>query len=278
MSLPAFTRTASDVVAEVLMTRSAFTGPIVLVEGSPDSRFLKRHILPVVQITICGGKQTALVAMAQMSGFAVSGCLAVVDRDFDDHKGILPGANVFYTDTHDTETMLLASRLETLLNELGDERKLNAFRQTYGDLGYSLLERAQKFSKLRFLNEVVPAFYIGMGPYTPWKYIDQATWLVDDLSLNGDFASSCGHSHEQLLALIAALPPLNSWKDAQGHDTLAILSIGLRQVLGNGTQVGESQLSSSLRLAFTEDDFRQTVLYSDLRNWEQATGLNVVAH
>ena len=278
MSLPAFTRTASDIVAEVLMTRSAFSGPIVLVEGSPDSRFLKRHLLSIAQLTMCGGKQTAIVAMTNMATMGIQGCIAIVDRDFDDHRAANPPANVYYTDTHDTETLLLASRLDTVLHELGDEAKLRAYKAVNGDMAGSVLDRAEKFGRLRYLNEVAPAFYIGMGPFSPWKYIDQGTWMVDEPRLNTDFATSCGHPTAHVLALIGGLPPLNTWKDAQGHDTLAIISIGLRQVLGNGTQAGEPVLSSSLRLAFTEDDFRQTQLYADLRIWEQASGMNVLAH
>jgi hypothetical protein len=278
MSLPAFTRTASDVVAEILMTRTAFVGPIVLVEGSTDSRFLKRHLLPIVQLTICGGKQTALIAVSRIVSLSVNGCLAVLDRDFDDHKGIILEPNIVYTDTHDTETLLLSFRLETLLNELGDERKLAAFRNSHGDLTNSVLERAAIFGRLRYVNEVQPAFHIGMDQFTPWRYMDHATWLVKEPELVGDFAGLCGYTHEQIRALLKVLAHLKTWKDVQGHDAIKIISIGLRQVLGNGNPVGEHQLATSLRLAFTEEDFKRTQLYVDIKGWEEKSSLTVLAH
>ena len=278
-TLPAFTRTATDIVAEVLMTRSAFSGVILLVEGPSDSRFLKRHILANnSQITICGGKQTALSAMTQMNGMALTGYLAVLDRDFDDHKGILPGRSVFYTDTHDIETLLLSVHLHTLLAELGDEQKIEIFeQQTNQAIAAAVLERAEAFGKMRFLSEVKPALKIGMGSFSPWKYIEVRSWTLDEIKLQTDYAAACGRTHQAVLALLAVLPPLKTWRDAHGHDALAILSIGLRQILG-GRQVSEDQLCSYLRLAFNEYDFRQTQLYADLKSWQEAIGLPFLKH
>jgi hypothetical protein len=271
---PVFTRTASDIVAEVLMTRSAFSGAIVLVEGSTDSRFLKRHLLTDdAQIAICGGKQTALVAMQRMAVLPIAGYLAVVDKDFDHHRGVVPGQNIFFTDTHDTETLLLSARLDTVLIEVGDEGKLDRFQAaTNGTIASAVLARAEVFSRLRFLNDVHPGFRVSMDAFSPWKYIDVANWLVDEQRLHTDFAAGCGHTYTTLLVLLGSLPSLRSWIDAQGHDVLTILSIGLRQVLGNGKQVSETQLLSSLRLAFSETDFSKTMLYGNFKHGNRQRG------
>jgi hypothetical protein len=275
---PAFTRTAADIVAEVLMTRSAFSGAIVLVEGATDSRFLRRHLLiDQIQLIICYGKQTAIAAMAQMASLPLSGYLAVVDRDFDDHKGIYPGPFVFYTYTHDTETLLLSVRLETVLSELAEKHRVDAFEAAVGSTRSALLQRAEAFSRLRYLNEVNPAFGIGVDGFSPWKYVDQRTWILDEHALNLDFSAACGHSLQRLAVYFASLPDLRNWVSVQGHDTLAILSIGLRHVLGSGKQVSENQLSSALRLAFTEIDFQGTKLYGDLRLWQDSNGIPLLA-
>ena len=111
-----------------------------------------------------------------------------------------------------------------------------------------------------------------MTAFKPWKYIDVATWEVNSTQLHADFASACVTSSAQIQTLILGLPNLQTWKDVQGHDALAVLSIGLRRVLGNGVQVSEHSLCSALRLAFSEDDFRATSLYAGLAAWSIATG------
>lgn len=262
------------------MTRAAFLGAIVLVEGPTDSRFLKRHLIAgKTQITICGGKQTALSAINQMAAFPLAGYLAVVDRDFDDHRGLPAIHNVFLADAHDTETMLLSARLQTVAEEVGDQQKIDNFQAKTGRaLSDAVLERVEGFTKLRFLNEVRPAFQISMDRFSPWKYTDSATWKVDESALQVDFAAICGKPHAELQVLLASLPPLASWRDSQGHQSLAILSIGLRNVLGNDRQVSENQLCSSLRFAFSEQDFQKTELYGQLKGWEDLTGLPLLSH
>jgi hypothetical protein len=192
---------------------------------------------------------------------------------------VVPSSTIFYTDTHDLETLLLSKRLHTLLGEVAAATKVEAFEQSEGcAVAAALIRRAEAFSKLRFLNDVRPGLGVGMDSFSPWKYIDTGSWAVDEIRLQTDFAAACGHTHASLLALLGGIPQLNSWRDVQGHDALTILSIGLRQKLGDGKQVGEKQLCSSLRLAFSEEDFKSTRLYIDLKNWEQTRSLSFLSY
>jgi hypothetical protein len=272
-------RTANDIVAEVLMTRTDFSGAIVLVEGPSDSRFLRRHIDPVsTQITICGGKYNAVSAVVLLAATSEMGYLALVDRDFDDHLSVVRPPGVFVTDTHDIETMMLSARLDTLVEELGDSAKLERFKAANGcSLAEALLARCEWFAPIRFANEVQPGYGLDLSNLSPWKYTESGSWVLDEGSLVSDIAGLCGVAAGDLMTQLRLLPDLRSWKGARGHDAMALLSIGLKKVLGNGKQVGEQILASHLRLAFTESDFASTALYADLKAWEVSAGMTLLA-
>ena len=273
--LPALSRTASDVVAEIKMTRTAFAGAIILCEGPSDSRFFMRHLKPgCTQITICGGKQTVLGATTLLTTLGISGFLAIVDRDFDDHRGVNFNPPIFVTDTHDIETMMLEKRIDTLLMEVGDPPKIRQFEILHGTvISDALLAKCESFAKIRFVNDVQPGLGMDLTGLSAWKYTDIHTWVVDEAALTRVIATLSGRTVDETLQLLATVPALKSWKDARGHDAMALLSIGLRKVLGGGKQVSENQLAGNLRLAFSETDFAATKLYRALKDWETATGL-----
>ena len=267
----AFTRTGADIVAEILMIRTTFQGTILLLEGPSDSRFIMRHILvPNTQIVICGGKSAALEAMRLLKSRPSHGCLAVVDRDFDHHTGVMTGPPVFYTDTHDLETLLLSLRLSTLVEEFGDEHKIRDYVRDSGDpVEVAVLKRCEPFARLRYVSKAVPQVGTTMKDFSPWKYFSVPDWKLDELRLTQDFADACGWTVEQLEDHLKACPLLWGWGDVQGHDALAVVSIGLREFLGGGAQVGEKQLQSCLRLACHETDFKKTTLYRGMKGWEE---------
>jgi hypothetical protein len=269
---PAFSRNSGDVLAEIAMTRTSFAGAMVLVEGPSDSRFLSRHLdLARVQLVICGGKGVVLAAIEGLSGIHLTGCVGIIDLDFDHHLHRLHGPNVISTETHDVETLLLSVRLKTILSEYGDRQKIEAFEAAaHQTVSEALLERASKFAQLRYINEVSAAFEVSFSQFSPWKYTDSQTWTLDESRLFADFAAACNLHLSNLASFSAAIPNLQSWRDVQGHDSLAIICIGLKKILGPGKQVSEEILLTALRLSFSEQDFRSTQLYSFLTAWESS--------
>ena len=228
----AFIKTPPEVAAEVLMTRAAFHGVILLVEGPSDSKFFQRHTVSSnTQIAICGGKNTVLGAMALLSTHTLSGLCAVIDRDYEGYRGTTPGPSIFWTDAHDLETQMLSGRLMTVVDELGDVWKIEAFQMVNGNIEQALLAKCEIFSRLRYMNELAPAFCLDFKSFTPWKYIALDTWAVDEVRLLNDFRACCPCSHSEFEQHLTAVPQLASWAGAHGHDALAILSIGIRRVL-----------------------------------------------
>ena len=86
----------------------------------------------------------------------------------------------------------------------------------------------------------------------------------------GMAAESSSHVGEDALGrAISALPAVDPWYVAKGHDVLEILRVGLRHVLGElRPNVGVAQLAAVLRQGLGADELRSTKMWRDMREWE----------
>lgn len=102
---------AHSIANSVRMKRLKHAGAFMLVEGEDDKKLLKNFVekaLCVIQIA--HGKPNVLGALAILERDSFQGVLAIADADFAHLEGEPPHSpNLFWTDTHDLETMLLAS-------------------------------------------------------------------------------------------------------------------------------------------------------------------------
>ena len=99
---------ADDLHAYLGMLRTGDRRLFFVVEGDSDVRALGRRVIQSSCLLICGyGKSAVLKAMAQMEQTDPDGCVALVDRDFDDWLGKSIPTNVFTTDLYDRESDLL---------------------------------------------------------------------------------------------------------------------------------------------------------------------------
>ena len=150
--------TAADVANEIRMTRTQFRGTFLIVEGqTADLRVYKRLIDPEqVQVTPAHNKDNALAALALLEDTNFLGVVAIVDADFWRLEGVEPtGPNLFITDTHDLETMLLESpSLEKLLDEFGSEEKITNFTANNKmEVRQALLTAACPIGYLRWVSQ-----------------------------------------------------------------------------------------------------------------------------
>ena len=147
-----FSRDTGPSVAFDRLLRAGNLKPVIVhVEGDNDISFIRWFTDQKVTINQNNGKEAALAAVAIAIRANRKGIVAIVDSDFDNILKIGPDQNVFRTDTHDIETMILKEGLFRASEDLfRDENKSNNF--TYDDIWNSILNIGKKIGKLRLIS------------------------------------------------------------------------------------------------------------------------------
>lgn len=265
-------RTIGDVVAEILMSRSAFAGSLLILEGDDDIRFWRPRSRGhrECQFVLAGSKSTVLGAIAALEVKNQTGILGVIDDDCDSLLGIpLPSANVVRTETRDIETLLLFNNsFEKVLGEAGDLNKIEALEQREGVcIRDAFISRAVIFGQLRFLNSR-NNWTVAFDRLSPWKWADIPSWTFNRTALIQAACDQIPQMTEDMLeAEIAQLHRYSPLSILHGKDCLDVLAIGLRSVIGNH-QYSDKRIMQMLRLAFDKTMLRDTRLYSNIKGWE----------
>lgn len=266
------TRTVGDVVAEILMSRVAFAGSLLVLEGDDDARFWRTRTLGSsdCQFVLGGSKRTVTEAVLALEGGKQNGILGIVDDDYDSLMGRpIPSVNLIRTETRDMETLMLGSEaFNRVLGELGDAAKIDILEQREGrSIHEAFISRALLFGQLRYLNA---AHNWNVAFKSPWRFADVASWSFNRTVILQEVADQIhGLTTADLEGHLANVPVANPWLVLHGKDSLDVLAIGFRAAIGNQQHPLE-RILQMLRLAFDNLMFRATQLYSAVKRWESA--------
>lgn len=273
--------TADGVANEIRMTRPQFSGAFVIVEGQTADLPVYRRLVDrkLAKVTPAHNKDKALAALKILEDADFEGVVAIVDADFWRLEGIEPTSpNLFMTDTHDLETMLLESpSLGKLLDEFGSEKKITNFTaKNKMEVRQALLTAAGPIGYLRWVSQRNNLSLTFEGIIFS-RFIDRDTLHIDISKLIREVKNKSRRhdlSESDLQDKIDELtdPQHNSWDICCGHDLVCILSFGLRSILGsnNPNQVEPETLERLLRIGYESAYFLSTQLYQALRRWETA--------
>lgn len=274
--------TASDIANTVRMTKAAFRGAFAIVEGDTDARLYQRfldrsrcRVIPAL------GKANALGAMAILNGDEFVGIFGIVDADFWRLDGVEPpAANIFATDTHDLETMIVSSAaLEIVLEEFGSERRITRLRQPVRDI---LIRAALPVGFIRWISSPEKdnlCFRFKHLSFQTFILMADGDGLRTDLDrlLDEVVKDSRGMPVDRgaVKARLHALLSGNRydpWQVCRGHDMIHILAIGFREVFGNrdARHISDDQVDRIMRLAYSWLSFSKTKLCGAIRAWEAA--------
>jgi hypothetical protein len=269
---------ADGIANRVRMKRLKHAGAFLLVEGEDDKKLFKNFVdTASCIIQIAYGKPNVLGALAILEQNGFRGVLAIADADFARLEGQPPHSpNLVWTDTHDLETMLLASpALDRLLSERGDEDKLADFMRSAGsDVRAMLLKLGTSVGYLRWLSqrEAMSLFFDDL-PFD--EFLNEKTLALNEGALLRVLQSRSRKGvliEADIRAKIALLKSVehDPWQVCCGHDLVSVVSIALLRVFGANKEadVKPGRLEESLRLAFTAADFKGTRLWTAIRAWE----------
>jgi 5S rRNA maturation endonuclease (ribonuclease M5) len=266
--------TPDRIANSIRLLRSDHEGVFLIVEGHSDKLIYERLVnKQEVRITIASNKNNAIKALSILEKENFRRVVAVIDADFSRIEQQIPDSNnLFLTDEHDLEMMLIKSAaFDKLLKERGSEEKIAAFSK---DIRETLLKLGQEIGKLRLLslrNELNLKFE-GLNFS---KFIDKK-----NLSIDIDKLIISIKNHSQKLSLdeqqikqdLSVISDENHdpWQLCCGHDFISILAIALWKVLGtrNANDVKKEDLERELRLAYELSYFYQTQIYQLMVNWQ----------
>jgi hypothetical protein len=263
----------------VRMNRTQFSGSFLILEGDKDARFFRTYIEPSkCRIVNAINKDNAVRLLDILESESFIGVLAVVDADFDILEGKIPtSSNLLLTDYHDLEIMLFNSQaLEKVLIEFGSVEKIVNFEQRIEtEIRTALFEAGRIIGYLRWLS-LQQRLGLDFEDLSFNRFLDEGSLKVDTAAL---IRAVKDHSQLHNLddsELIRDLENLMSNNQDMlqiccGHDISAVLSFGLRKIVGsnNAGDVKQEIIERSLRLAFEAPLFSATQLYSSIKLWEQ---------
>ena len=184
-------RNEGDVIAEIKMTRAAFSGTVLILEGSSDSMFWRNHIdHKNCQITIAGGKSTCLEVAKKLDEEKFIGHLAIVDDDYDFFLGKkYDSPSVVHSDTNDLETLIASSPAieKTLAEHLNTSDAAECARISIGIINVAK-NLSLNFGRLRYTNRQ-HGLNVDFKSLSPWKYICEEKLELDLQNLITDFAT-----------------------------------------------------------------------------------------
>jgi len=271
--------TANRVANRIRLLRSQFPGAFLIVEGDTDKRIYGRFIrAEVCRLEVAHSRENAIAATLILEQESFVGILAIVDADFDVLESrIFSSPNIFLTDTHDLETMMLKSpALEKLLEEMGSADKHVEFRKRRGkEMWEALLEEALHIGYLRWVSiRHGHALKFEQLKYREFTNSDTLTVSLALLIKTIKNHSQKPHLPDQdLLQQIEAIrdETHDRWLVCCGHDLISLLSVGLHKAIGswNWKEIEPEIIERSLRLAYESAWFRDTWLYASIRKWEE---------
>ncbi|MCU0547334.1 MAG: DUF4435 domain-containing protein [Oscillatoriaceae cyanobacterium Prado104] len=260
----------------LLRTQSQYAGHSFLIaEGDTDARVWKNLVDSTkCSVEIAHNKDNAVKVLDILEKSNFAGVLAVVDADFWIVEGTVPSSpNLFLTDTHDLETMLLKSpALEKVLAEHGSEAKIKLFAK---DIRQTLLESAKIIGYLRWVS-LKFNYCLIFEDLEFKKFVDDKTLVLDKSKLlqtvknkSQKLGLDDGAIQQQMDSLTKNTHDM--WYVCCGHDMICILQVALCKALGscNSKQVEPQILEKDLRLACESAYFRETKLYTAIEHWEK---------
>lgn len=181
-------------VAEtVRMMRSVHKGTIIIVEGGSDvSAYFNFIEQKECKLIPAYGKDNAINALKLLEKEKFKGVLAITDADLLHLEGIAPdSSNLFFTDTHDLETMILRTDiLDKFIFEFVDADKVKKFDKP---IRIKLIENSLVLGYFRWINSAFKEdLNLDFRDLPFGRFIDQEKFkvalnnLIDEVKLKSD--------------------------------------------------------------------------------------------
>jgi hypothetical protein len=286
-------------IANSIQQDSDFLGFNILVEGETDVKlYRKLSCRELGKIKVTFGKKKMRDTYNILNDRGFSRVIGIRDADFIRLKGDKKfdadySLNIFLTDNHDSEGMMLQSQaFDDFLLEVSKEETVKSFQKKYGCVREYLYNLSFPLACLRFANS---KFNLGLAfkPANPEgntikfkKFIcdKELTYLGHDKLINTvvEYSKNRGSdiaNREEILEKLISVTSLQLpiLELANGHDLAEILFIICKKGLKSTNEIlkGASSVESMLRLSYGKEYFSLTDLFNQLLIWQKSQDVNM---
>ncbi|RZP88574.1 DUF4435 domain-containing protein [Vibrio vulnificus] len=267
--------TASSKYNEIkmLMNKKHYRNKVfVLLEGKTDIKlFRKLFDTKKVQLESLDGKRNVDTVINLMIDDGIDRAIGIADADFDHINNTV--SNLYLTDTHDTETMIIQKvGIDSIIAEFATENYHDGLSR---NLHTKVFETAYEIGLLKMVN--------CLGDYgLSFKEID----FYNFITINGlnvsfnqqDYINEVIHYSEnvdysQYDELLAKIDEIRfndhcRYMICCGHDVSLLISMIMSQRnLSIKIPLEQDEVESVLRVSYGFDDFSQSLLYSKISAW-----------
>ncbi|MFA6680074.1 MAG: DUF4435 domain-containing protein [Candidatus Methanomethylophilaceae archaeon] len=265
-----------DIANNISMLKTAFDGTIVAVEGITDRRLYGKFLdNENVEVVIAHSKDNVRSAVSEV--YNMRGCrkiIGIMDADLDHILNKKRNPPLFLTDTRDNETLMLKSNaLEDVLYEYGDKNAIDRFSDEYGPIRDVVLDSCYPLGLLMYVSEK-EGFGLCFRDLNYELFIDKRTLRCDVKKMIDEVQNNTRSPTKDVRSIRMSLEKelreeKDPWLICRGHDALAVMAIGLRNIFGayNSRYIKDGELSGAFRLAYDREDMIRTKLYKETESW-----------
>lgn len=236
--------------------------------------------------TPCGKKDKVIELITKANSEGFTGIIGIVDADFDHIKGYDSINNLYMTDFHDLETMLIYSITAF-------KRIVRSFlkEQESCDTGLTREDLSDEYIKDIQLSLLDSSKYVGCALYCSNEY----GWMINfknfpiDVCLNEDFSLdfdkmikcltrrvSSGHSvpeeiiKQEINKILGE--NFNLWQLCRGKELFRVFSKYIKKCDDiRSINYNAATMRMFFLHSFNKDDFALTQLYKSIKQWENRT-------
>lgn len=252
---------------------------ILLVEGLDDRKFYAHfvsHNHVVMNVLEGCYYMPQILTMTESLETLKDKVIGIKDADFDHIIGTKSTvSNLFVTDTHDWETMVMTEECENnVAIEALDRQETGLFIQVMNDLidySYVKLYNAvevcgKNLDGIRFKGFTISTVYDGTNPCRKDVSLRELKNYGNNTSL-GHFPTESDIDNLKL-----QFPSTNLYQLSCGHDVIHGVVCKLTHLKGCSPKIGYDAIEMLLRNSCTMDFFKTTQLYQTVANWAQERG------
>ncbi|WP_312698508.1 DUF4435 domain-containing protein [Sphingobacterium mizutaii] len=286
-----------DRIANAISMKGDSFNSFLVLEGESDYLLFKKFIdEEICKIEIGFGYEAVLEVVKLLNERSFNKVLGIIDKDFRelDNENI-ETLNILCTDFHDLEVSIINSdAFANVLTYHIQEKKLIEKYGDYNNFRNHLFKTLAPLSFLKWLNKkenlgiIFKSKNIDGKPLDFVKFIcvTNLTYLGNELLIKSVLDYCNGKvkilikEQELLVALEEVFnQDVDMYQLTNGHDLILLMAISLRKHVSNlnSKAITSEQIQRELFLAYEARFFRNSTLYSQIKEWELSSKVEILS-